>query len=232
VIAGVGPWRSRIVWAGIGVAVGFAGGLVVGLAVGGNLAAPVLGAVAGSAAAIIAAAALAWNVHNGRLERADRRATAQRAAQDAGDHAAEHRRAAAEALLVEAASVTVEVFGGGGFGQNASAILVGTSIHLRLVNGSTMPVSGLFLVFDPPIQLKNPRGLPGSLSAGETFDQLLETEPFDLPKAEASRARLLSHRYELTYRLGGRTWRRVEDEMPTEISAGAAVRAAAGSEVS
>ncbi|WP_375504634.1 hypothetical protein [uncultured Jatrophihabitans sp.] len=166
------------------------------------------------------------NIHNGRLERAQRVAAEDRARQDQADRDKRDRRAAEKIVIDEAALVTVELFGGGGYGDNGTGPINGTSISLRLINGTTKPVTNLGLTFEPHIRFKDRRALPGSLSAGEHKDLTLETHDYVLPRDEASGARLPRYRCRHAYSLGSRSWSRVEDEPQTEVHADEAARRA------
>lgn len=206
-----GRLRSCIIWFGVGLGVGAGVGVPVGLNVEGTLTAPEVAAGAGVSAAIIAATALAEKTYSSVVER--RRLAAHDTA------TAAERRRQLEATDVDrarqAALVSVELRGGGGFGHNDDRPLTGTSVHIVLTNHSNHRITRLALTVEPPLPLKNPHAVPVSLAPGERVQLTLDTEYFELPRQQASdRGVLSAFTPTLMYSIEGVLWRRVGTGVP------------------
>lgn len=210
--------------AGAGVLLGLLVGVPIGLLLGHHVDAGWLGAVAGAVVAIGTVGL--WL--DSRAHRHEERAVAQeeRERRNQQDQADELRADADRARAVElreqaevdeAALVTVELFGGGGYG--ASDPMRGDSIHFQISNGTTRPVTRISVGTEPGITFKNASDqLPPVIAAGESYRWTRDTHPYDLPRDEASGRPMLSKTPIGRFHLNGQPWQRLGDGAPFRLN--------------
>jgi len=218
----VGPATLYAAPASVGGQVGGAIGLVVGviggLLVGGHL--TVLGV--GAVGAVAAVAGVVLTATGQVMAHSDRRHTRSREGLDRLERAESRARARDEArqqVRDDAAAVVLEAFGGGGRTDNV--FVQGERVRFQLTNGSRLPISGINVAIEPPVEFPHLAGdRPLSLVAGGSATWWQTTKPFAIPADQAGDRPLLTRAAVVTFTLEGRTWR-TQSGIPPELVLGA-----------
>lgn len=206
---------------GLGVLLGLIVGVPVGLLLGRAIDAGWLGAVAG----VVLAIATVGLWLDGRAHSRAERAFAQQESdqQDQREWAGAGRAAELreQAVVDEAALVTVELFGGGGYG--ASDPMRGDSIHFQLTNGTTRPITRISVGTQPGVTFKNASDQPPPvIAAGDSYRWTRDTHPYELPRGEAGGMVMLSKTPIVRFSLNGQAWERLGDQTPRRLTVPAA----------
>jgi hypothetical protein len=211
--------RTRIRWGTGGGAIGLVVGVIGGLLVGGNL--TVLGV--GTVGAVAAVAGVVLTATGQVMAHSDRRSTRGKDERDRLERAESRARARAEArqqVRDDAATVVVlAAFGGGGRTDNV--FVQCNQVRFQLTNGSRLPISGINLAIEPPVEFPHLAGdRPLSLVAGGSATWWQTTKPFAIPADQAGDRPLLTRAAVVTFTLDGRTWR-TQSGIPPELVLGA-----------